>query len=614
MNRIEYTENMIGKSKTLFENNPDSANEIVDLVKGQEFQTEQEKADAIIKACYDHDNIRPELFLDKSFPLSEELLDTPEMQATFINRVELYQDGEALINELILHDEGDQLQNNQAVDLWKLSMKFNPDLIDKNAEFFVEQMELDQEQTNTFSFGEPSAQGVFYSDEFILPGMDVSNEKIDLIKPIQSVESLNDDIANDISNDKIKKELAEELDDENVALEDFDPEPVQEHKVEQSDSVEQDQPAQAVEQDNTNSVLETIESPTEPQAPQAAQDSKWSETPLFSQNSQSSSPIARVKGKNKTYSEAMKETLKELEKDFSKERNLFSLKTRVYDSASNSSILIQRHIGGGKSITAPSGTSAKGLALSLITAKGVFNYVPKPETDKDFDNVVESWKIAQEKGFDLNTIKLGKPPAMSQRYHDTLKEMQGVAFGFGNKIETPDNSFGFGAAKQDVVEEPIQSADESLDLFAGLDVDQDKPTSPKNDSNESKQDQDKPETESPKNDTKDSNPSSGVDDLGASDAENEVIEQIKNEVGDDAKVETPETPDFDPEFNPDVEPEKDLFHSMVDAVNGEKPTSLPDDDPDYQAIKELEKETQVSQHNPSNHQPNARNTNKVSNR
>lgn len=144
------------------------------------------------------------------------------------------------------------------------------------------------------------------------------------------------------------------------------------------------------------------------------------------------SPIAKIDGISKTYQESMKELLNEFEQKYTYEKSLLSFKSKAFNSATGTTINIQKHLSGGYSLSSGTGTPSEDLATMMLKGDGVIRRVPDPETDEDFNNVVEAWSMLKDRGYDLSNIQLkGDLAAIPQRYHDTLKSIQENTFDFG---------------------------------------------------------------------------------------------------------------------------------------------------------------------------------------
>ncbi|HCE4831414.1 TPA: hypothetical protein NGU94_002518 [Vibrio parahaemolyticus] len=178
MNREEYTQLMIDKSKSLARDDMNVVDRIVNKINGKKIRTNEEFADLLIEECFKQDGIRPEFFLDTTQTASQQVLNTIEKQEAFAKRMVEFQQAEAVVHEMMVSGNIQELQANGTISLYKESMKFNPSKID---EYFQT-----VSNSNEFVVGE-EPKTIDYTDKFTLFSQEpIQNEQSILIKPLRT--------------------------------------------------------------------------------------------------------------------------------------------------------------------------------------------------------------------------------------------------------------------------------------------------------------------------------------------------------------------------------------------------------------------------------------------
>ncbi|HCG8773567.1 hypothetical protein HJ127_05515 [Vibrio parahaemolyticus] len=211
MNREEYTQLMIDKSKSLARDDMSVIDRIVNKINGKKIRTNEEFADLLIEECFKQDGIRPEFFLDTTQTASQQVLNTMEKQEAFAKRMVEFQQAEAVVHEMMVSGNIQELQADGTISLYKESMKFNPSKID---EYFQT-----VSNSNEFVVGE-EPKTIDYTDKFTLYSQEpIQNEQSILIKPLRTDSEQNqtpeqvspvqsqqvnevDDIVDEVSNDE----------------------------------------------------------------------------------------------------------------------------------------------------------------------------------------------------------------------------------------------------------------------------------------------------------------------------------------------------------------------------------------------------------------------------
>ncbi|EPU1066568.1 hypothetical protein ACVUMX_002452 [Vibrio parahaemolyticus] len=211
MNREEYTQLMIDKSKSLARDDMNVVDRIVNKINGKKIRTNEEFADLLIEECFKQDGIRPEFFLDTTQTASQQVLNTIEKQEAFAKRMVEFQQAEAVVHEMMVSGNIQELQANGTISLYKESMKFNPSNIDEYYQTVS--------NSNEFVVGE-APKTIDYTDKFTLFSQEpIQNEQSILIKPLRTDTEQNqtpeqvssvqsdqvnevDDIVDEVSNDE----------------------------------------------------------------------------------------------------------------------------------------------------------------------------------------------------------------------------------------------------------------------------------------------------------------------------------------------------------------------------------------------------------------------------
>ncbi|HHG3387292.1 TPA: hypothetical protein ACPVYU_001562 [Vibrio parahaemolyticus] len=531
MNREEYTQLMIDKSKSLARDDMNVVDRIVNKINGKKIRTNEEFANLLIEECFKQDGIRPEFFLDTTQTASQQVLNTIEKQEAFAKRIVEFQQAEAVVHELMVTGNIQELQADGTISLYKESMKFNPKNIDSYYVDYVKRISNE----NEFVVSE-APKPIEYTDKFTLFSQEpIKNEQSALIKTADLEQPK---IVNS-SDAKIKETVSQDVDVPEV-----------EYPIQKSDK--------------------TV----------------------------------------KSYQDFIDELIEKYESNYSVEKlGKTGLKKRLFNAETGGSITIEKSIFGSTTLTAGTGTKAVDLKMLFMNKKSkTLTQVPTPETEEDFLNMIEAWKLLRSDGFDLNTIKLHEE-GIPQRYHDALAELTRPSFvmngeelnndveepakpensfvvvddnPFSNDGETPENPKNEG----DVPQEPKhQEKQEQVDdnPFSN---DGETPEQPKQteqqivDDNPFVNESDTQEqTNQPKNEVDTPDQQSDELDIDFDDLEFDDEDEVKNTANQEK--------DFDPDFD----------DALADAVNGIDPNS--DEAVEQRAVNELQIETGT---NPKNSQ------------
>ncbi|MCG9652625.1 hypothetical protein [Vibrio vulnificus] len=526
MNREEYTQLMIDKSKSLARDDMNVVDRIVNKINGKKIRTNEEFANLLIEECFKQDGIRPEFFLDTTQTASQQVLNTIEKQEAFAKRIVEFQQAEAVVHELMVTGNIQELQADGTISLYKESMKFNPKNIDSYYVDYVKRISNEKE----FVVSE-APKPIEYTDKFTLFSQEpIKNEQSALIKTADLEQPK---IVNS-SDAKIKETVSQDVDVPEV-----------EYPIQKSDK--------------------TV----------------------------------------KSYQDFIDELIEKYESNYSVEKlGKTGLKKRLFNAETGGSITIEKSIFGSTTLTAGTGTKAVDLKMLFMNKKSkTLTQVPTPETEEDFLNMIEAWKLLRSDGFDLNTIKLHEE-GIPQRYHDALAELTRPSFvmngeelnndveepakpensfvvvddnPFENEGETPENPKNEG----DVPQEPKhQEKQEQVDdnPFSN---DGETPENPEQhivDDNPFVNEADTQEqTNQPKNEVDTPDQQSDELDIDFDDLEFDDEDEVKNTANQEK--------DFDPDFD----------DALADAVNGIDPNS--DEAVEQRAVKELQAETGTTPNN-----------------
>lgn len=531
MNREEYTQLMIDKSKSLARDDMNVVDRIVNKINGKKIRTNEEFANLLIEECFKQDGIRPEFFLDTTQTASQQVLNTIEKQEAFAKRIVEFQQAEAVVHELMVTGNIQELQADGTISLYKESMKFNPKNIDSYYVDYVKRISNE----NEFVVSQ-APKPIEYTDKFTLFSQEpIKNEQSALIKTADLEQPK---IVNS-SDAKIKETVSQDVDVPEV-----------EYPIQKSDK--------------------TV----------------------------------------KSYQDFIDELIEKYESNYSVEKlGKTGLKKRLFNAETGGSITIEKSIFGSTTLTAGTGTKAVDLKMLFMNKKSkTLTQVPTPETEEDFLNMIEAWKLLRSDGFDLNTIKLHEE-GIPQRYHDALAELTRPSFvmngeelnndveepakpensfvvvddnPFSNDGETPENPKNEG----DVPQEPKhQEKQEQVDdnPFSN---DGETPEQPKQteqqivDDNPFVNESDTLEqSNQPKHEVDTPDQQTDELDIDFDDLEFDDEDEVKNQANQDK--------DFDPDFD----------DALADAVNGIDPNS--DEAVEQRAVNQLQIETGT---NPNNSQ------------
>ncbi|HFQ5372942.1 TPA: hypothetical protein ACGUM3_000757 [Vibrio vulnificus] len=592
MNREEYTQLMIDKSKSLARDDMNVVDRVVNKINGKKIRTNEEFADLLIEECFKQDGIRPEFFLDTTQTASQQVLNTIEKQEAFAKRIVEFQQAEAVVHELMVTGNIQELQANGTISMYNESMKFNPSKID---EYFQT-----VSNSNEFVVGE-EPKTIDYTDKFTLFSQEpIQNEQSILIKPLRT--------------DSEQNQTPEQVS------------PVRTEQVNEANEV-----------DDVVDVVDVVDE---------VKNDEYTTNPI-QENEQNVMDFEKfMEELNRKYDE----------KYAIQRMNKTGLKSRMVNEKTGGVITIEKSILGSTTVTAGTGTPADDLATMLLKGDGRLVQVPQPPNDTDFANMVEAWKKLQADGYDLDNIKLvGKEPMIPDRYRDALEQLKNPGFvlggqdldggeeqepkqpenegedqepnepeneGEGQEPKQPENEGEGQEPKQPENEGEGQEPNEPENEGEGQEPKQPEnegeeqepkqpenggdgqvPNEPENEGEgqEPKQPENEGEGQEPKQ------PENEGDGQEPNEPENEGEEQEPNEpenegeeqdidydnleFDDEDEVENNVTQeqDFDPDFD----------DALVDAVNGIDPNS--DDEVEKRAIQEIQRETGT---NPQNSQKN----------
>ncbi|MCF9906072.1 hypothetical protein J8B22_23280, partial [Vibrio parahaemolyticus] len=349
-------------------------------------------------------------------------------------------------------------------------------------------------------------------------------------------------------------------------------------------------------------------------------------------------PIQKSDKTVKSYQDFIDELLEKYESNYSVEKlGKTGLKKRLFNAETGGSITIEKSIFGSTTLTAGTGTKAVDLKMLFMNKKSkTLTQVPTPETEEDFLNMIEAWKLLRSDGFDLNTIKLHEE-GIPQRYHDALAELTRPSFvmngeelnndveepakpensfvvvddnPFENEGETPENPKNEGDVPQEPKhQEKQEQVDDNPFSNDGETPEQPKnegdvPQEPKHQEKQEQQVDDNPfegenavkaeQAQEPENQIVDDNPFEGENAVNEPEQPDQQSDELDIDFGDlefddedEAKNKANQEKDFDPDFD----------DALADAVNGIDPNS--DEAVEQRAVNELQIETGT---NPKNSQ------------
>ncbi|MCR9758843.1 hypothetical protein NB586_18910 [Vibrio parahaemolyticus] len=199
MNREEYTQLMIDKSKTLAAKDLKKVEKFAKKLSSMSYLPPDEFADHIIMECFRKDGVRPEYFLDKTQTPSKILFSSEEKQVVFANRVAEYQESEAVVKELSKHNKVNSVNNSNIVNFSNESMIFNPEYIN---DYHTEYLKEVSDKTMFIVAGE-KPKALEYTDKYSLFDVKATQNEISIVvKPDgKSKTNSSDDVANvDVAN------------------------------------------------------------------------------------------------------------------------------------------------------------------------------------------------------------------------------------------------------------------------------------------------------------------------------------------------------------------------------------------------------------------------------
>ncbi|HCG7222291.1 TPA: hypothetical protein NJ356_000598 [Vibrio parahaemolyticus] len=199
MNREEYTQLMIDKSKTIAANDLKKVEKFAKKLSSMSYLPPDEFADHIIMECFKKDDVRPEYFLDKTQTPSKILFSSEEKQVVFANRVAEYQESEAVVKELSKHNKVNSVNNSNIVNFSNESMIFNPEYVD---DYHTEYLKEVSDKTMFVVAGE-KPKALEYTDKYSLFDVKPTQNEISIVvKPdSQAKTNSSDDVANvDVAN------------------------------------------------------------------------------------------------------------------------------------------------------------------------------------------------------------------------------------------------------------------------------------------------------------------------------------------------------------------------------------------------------------------------------
>ncbi|MFN1548770.1 hypothetical protein ABLA51_02510 [Vibrio parahaemolyticus] len=194
MNREEYTQLMIDKSKTIAANDLKKVEKFAKKLSSMSYLPPEKFADHIIMECFKKDGVRPEYFLDKTQTASKILFSSQEKQVAFANRVAEYQEAEAVVKELSKHNNVNSVNNSNIVTFSNESMIFNPEYIN---DYHTEYLKEVSDKTMFVVSGE-KPKALEYTDKYSLFHVKPTQNEISIIvKPDgQSKTNSKDDVSN----------------------------------------------------------------------------------------------------------------------------------------------------------------------------------------------------------------------------------------------------------------------------------------------------------------------------------------------------------------------------------------------------------------------------------
>ncbi|MDV6250269.1 hypothetical protein [Vibrio sp. EA2] len=194
MNREEYTQLMIDKSKTLAAKDLKKVEKFAKKLSNMSYLQPEKFADHIIMECFKEDGVRPEYFLDKTQTPSKILFEKSDQQIAFANRVAEYQEAEAVVKELSKHNNVNSVNNSNIVTFSKESMIFNPEYIN---DYHTEYLKEVSDKTMFVVAGE-KPKALEYTDKYSLFHVKPTQNEISIVvKPdSQAKTNSNNDVAN----------------------------------------------------------------------------------------------------------------------------------------------------------------------------------------------------------------------------------------------------------------------------------------------------------------------------------------------------------------------------------------------------------------------------------
>ncbi|EJG2157335.1 TPA: hypothetical protein N2722_001634 [Vibrio parahaemolyticus] len=194
MNREEYTQLMIDKSKTLAAKDLKKVEKFAKKLSNMSYLPPEKFADHIIMECFKEDGVRPEYFLDKTQTPSKILFEKSDQQIAFANRVAEYQEAEAVVKELSKHNNVNSVNNSNIVTFSKESMIFNPEYIN---DYHTEYLKEVSDKTMFVVAGE-KPKALEYTDKYSLFHVKPTQNEISIVvKPdSQAKTNSNNDVAN----------------------------------------------------------------------------------------------------------------------------------------------------------------------------------------------------------------------------------------------------------------------------------------------------------------------------------------------------------------------------------------------------------------------------------
>ncbi|HCE2882348.1 TPA: hypothetical protein NKT82_001611 [Vibrio parahaemolyticus] len=194
MNREEYTQLMIDKSKTIAAKDLKKVEKFAKKLSSMSYLPPEKFAEHIIMECFKKDGVRPEYFLDKTQTASKILFISQEKQVAFANRVAEYQEAEAVVKELSKHNNVNSVNNSNIVTFSKESMIFNPEYIN---DYHTEYLKEVSDKTMFVVAGE-KPKALEYTDKYSLFHVKPTQNEISIVvKPdSQANTNSNNDVAN----------------------------------------------------------------------------------------------------------------------------------------------------------------------------------------------------------------------------------------------------------------------------------------------------------------------------------------------------------------------------------------------------------------------------------